>query len=305
MHTNYLIIGQGISGTFLSWYLQKAGASSIVIDENKANTASKVAAGLINPVTGRRLVRSWMTGELMPFAWQAYKEIGDELGLNCIREASLLQFFNAPDMQDAFNRKLKEEPEYLSPPDGNGWDHYFNYPFGWGIINPCYIADATGLISAYNARLLNSGQLLQEKFEDAHLEISEHHICYKDIRANKIIFCEGEAGLGNRWFNKLPYSLNKGEALIVSIPGLSTEHIYKFRHTLIPIGDGTPVFWFGSSYEWTYDDERPTARFRQEAEAELKRFLKLPYTVIDHRAAVRPANVERRPFVGLHPRFRK
>jgi len=36
-------------------------------------------------------------------------------------------------------------------------------------------------------------------------------------------------------------------------------------------------------------------------EAVLDHFLKLPYTIIDHLVGIRPANTERRPFVGLHP----
>jgi glycine/D-amino acid oxidase-like deaminating enzyme len=303
MLSDYLIIGQGITGTLLSRYLHKAGANCIVIDENKNNTASKVAAGLINPVTGRRLVKSWMIDELMPFAWKAYKQFGEELGLDCIRELSLVQFFNAPDMQEAFNRKLQEDGEFLSSTKEEEWRPYFNYPFGSGTITPCYVADAAGLIAAYRTQLPGNGKLLQEKFDSEQLHIHQDHVQYKDIKAQKVIFCEGEAGINNRWFSRLPYSLNKGEALIVQIPGLSTEHIYKFGHTLIPLNADEPLFWFGSSYEWTYADDLPSQKFRLQAEAELKRLLKLPYTIFDHRAAVRPANVERRPFVGLHPHF--
>ena len=87
----------------------------------------------------------------------------------------------------------------------------------------------------------------------------------------------------------------------MNIPGLSTGHIYKFRHTLIPIEPAEHLFWFGSSYEWTYENDLPSEHFRKHAEAELKRFLKLPFTIVDHQAAIRAANVERRPFVGLHP----
>ena len=295
MQADFIIIGQGISGTFLSWYLEGMGATCVVIDENKPNTASKVAAGLINPVTGRRLVRSWMIEELMPFARQAYNEIGVSLQIDCIKEMRLLQFFQAPDMQDAFNKKLPEEPEYLSPPNNDNWREHFNYPFGWGIISPCYIADAAGLINAYAKK----GPLINEKFDSAQLEIASDQVRYKDIISKKIIFCDGESGLNNPWFNKLPYSLNKGEALIVKIPGLPCEHIYKFGHTLIPLGED--IFWFGSSNEWKYADDQPSEKFRRHAEAELKHFLKIPYTVLDHLAALRPANVERRPFVGLHP----
>ena len=74
--TEFLIVGQGISGTFLSWYLHKAGRSFIVIDNNDGSSSSRVAAGIINPVTGRRVVKTWMIDEIMPFAVNAYEEMG-------------------------------------------------------------------------------------------------------------------------------------------------------------------------------------------------------------------------------------
>ncbi|MGZ5190825.1 MAG: FAD-dependent monooxygenase, partial [Flavisolibacter sp.] len=54
MQVDYLIIGQGICGTMLSWFLHKEGKTCIVIDDDNQNSSSKIAAGIINPVTGRR-----------------------------------------------------------------------------------------------------------------------------------------------------------------------------------------------------------------------------------------------------------
>lgn len=303
MQADFLIIGQGISGSFLSWYLHKAGASCVVIDENKTNAASRVAAGLINPVTGRRLVRSWMIEELMPFAWNAYTDLGYELQVSCIRETSLLQFFQAPDMQDAFNRKLQEEPAYLLPAEEQDFRKYFNYPFGAGVIAPCYIANVKPLLKAYREQLAAKQQLVFAQFDVTHLQLDAYTIQYENIQAQKIIFCDGDSGFTNPWFNRLPYSPNKGEALMLHIPDLPAEQIYKLRHTLIPVDPAAGLFWFGSSYEWTYVDDLPSDKFRTNAEAELKHFLRVPYTVVDHQAAIRSANIERRPFVGLHPHY--
>ena len=86
MQVDHIIVGQGISGSFLSWYLIKEGKSVLVIDEENATTASRVAAGIINPVTGRRMVTVWMAEELFPFAWKAYNEFGAELGITAISQ---------------------------------------------------------------------------------------------------------------------------------------------------------------------------------------------------------------------------
>jgi len=56
MEFDYIILGQGICGTFLSWNLIKAGKKILVIDEPQKFSSTKVASGIINPVTGRRVV---------------------------------------------------------------------------------------------------------------------------------------------------------------------------------------------------------------------------------------------------------
>ena len=61
------------------------------------------------------------------------------------------------------------------------------------------------------------------------------------------------------------------------------------------------MWWIGSNYECDYHDCNPSNPFREKVEQQLTHWLKLPYTILDHQASVRPANMERRPFVGLHP----
>src|SRR5258707_7134243 len=75
-----IIVGQGICGTFLSWHAYKRGMKILVIDEAQPFTATKVASGVINPVTGRQVVTTWMAEELMGYSWSAYKAIGNDIG---------------------------------------------------------------------------------------------------------------------------------------------------------------------------------------------------------------------------------
>ena len=307
MQIDFLIVGQGICGTFLSRELQKAGYTFMVIDEARHHTASKIASGMINPVTGRRIVKTWIIDELMPFAWNAYKETGDWLGIQCIQEMVILDFFASPQMRLAFLDRYAEDQEFLAMPENTSeWLTHLRYDFGYGVISPSYLVDLPLLLESFRKTLVEKQQLREAHFEQNHIEIKKNGIQYQDITARKIIFCDGIKSFENRWFRNLPFALNKGEALIVEIralpvaqPGSSVQNILKKGINIVPWRD--ELFWVGSSNEWNYKDDQPTAAFRERTTAQLAAFCKLPFKVIDHLAAIRPATVERRPFVGLHP----
>src|SRR3954462_11474048 len=116
MNVDYLIIGQGLCGTFLSYYLTDAEKKVLVIDTSTLFSASKVASGIINPVTGRRIVRTWRIEELLPFAWNAYKELGNEFEKSLVKECNVLDFHPSLQMKEAFEKRLAEEKEYLHKP---------------------------------------------------------------------------------------------------------------------------------------------------------------------------------------------
>ena len=60
----------------------------------------------------------------------------------------------------------------------------------------------------------------------------------------------------------------------------------------------------GSNYQWSFSDPEPHKEFYEQAERHLKAWLKIPFKILEHKAALRPATLERRPFVGLHPHQR-
>jgi glycine/D-amino acid oxidase-like deaminating enzyme len=63
------------------------------------------------------------------------------------------------------------------------------------------------------------------------------------------------------------------------------------------------LFWVGSNYEWTFKDSSPSKTFKEKMVQALDNFLEVPYSIVDHIAGIRPANTERRPFVGVHPSY--
>lgn len=299
MTIDYLIIGQGICGTFLSWNLLKQGKKVIVIDEARPFSSSKVASGIINPVTGRRIVKTWMIDELLPFAKNEYECFGQELNAEFVKETDVLMFHPTIQMKEAFEERSAEDKQYLENENDSVWKQYFNFNYGIGKITSCLHIDLNLLLDLWRKQLQEQNLLIEEKFDNDELSYNNSRITYRNITAEKIIFCNGVDAFRLSYFDRLPYATNKGEALIAEIPGLPATYIYKQNLSVVPWKD--ELFWIGSTYEWSYTDLQPTEKFRIKAEEQLKFWLKVPFRIIDHIASERPATLERRPFVGLHP----
>ena len=236
MQFDTLIIGQGICGTMLSWFLHKAGKSFLIIDDDNANAASKVAAGIINPVTGRRFVYSWMIDIVMPFAVQTYHDMAKFFDQPLVAQKDIIDFFPSPQMLNAFATRLTENDTYLhSYPDQNHFNQFFNYDFVFVQISPAYISDISGLISNWRHYLSTKNLLLEERFDNNLLAVEKDSVNYQNITASKIIFCDGINSSNVSWFNALPFSPSKGEMLLIESEELTNEHIFKKGLMLAPL----------------------------------------------------------------------
>lgn len=297
MTIDVLIIGQGICGTFLGRELDRAGLSYLVVDEERPYTASRVAAGLINPVTGRRVVKTWMIDELLPFVREVYGEWDADL----LRPVDIVDFFPTAQMRLAFLKRIEEGGAYLRlPADDHRWDGLFQYELGFGIIDTCFLVDMPRLLAQARADLAAKGKLREEPFISSDLAVRARMVQYRDIDARWIIYCDGVTAADQGYFSRLPFAPNKGEALVIEAPELrENEFVFKRGLSLTPWKEG--LYWAGSSYEWSFANPDPTAAFRERTEAQLRNWLKVPFRTVEHVASVRPATVERRPFVGLHP----
>ncbi len=303
MTTEFLIIGQGLCGTWLSWWLKKMDRSVLVIDEYNENSPSRVAAGIINPVTGRRHVSTWMAETILPFAKEQYQLLGNQLGLNGISEKTLIDFFPSPQMRLSFLKRVEEQGEYVQlPSNENEFRDQFKYDFGFGKIFPTYTAHLENLLPAWRKLLKDAGELVEIQFDKKQIIFENDGIRYNDIRASVIIFCDGPSGIEDPWFGNLPYALNKGEILLAQIEDLNPDHLYKRSLSLVPLAEKN-LWWIGSNYGWKLEPVVISKAFREQTEAQLKNWLKRPFNIIDHKISLRPANIERRPFAGRHPLY--
>jgi len=301
MTVDYIIIGQGISGTWLSYYLLKECKSIVVIDDASLQSTSNAAGGLINPVTGRRVVTTWMAEKLMPFIWEEYSAIASLLDIEAIVQKNIVVFPAAPDLQQAFHNRIQEHNSYIKTPglSKDALRQQFDFPFDVFEISPCYVVQMRALLQAWRNYLNNKNSLIEDRFDETSLVFNENTVQYKNITAQKIIYADGVGAAQSKYWQNLPFVKNKGQALIMESKHLDTTCTYKFGHlTLVFLKDN--LWWAGSSNELGFSTAQPTEDFREKTAMQLTAILKQPFVIKDHWSSLRPATVERRPFAGIH-----
>jgi hypothetical protein len=107
---------------------KESGKSFMVINDPNTQSASSVASGVINPVTGRRIVQTWMIDQLLPNAIAAYKELGKHLNEILIREAPVVLLHPSLQMKESFEYRLAHDNIYLSTNNATNFEAFFVVP---------------------------------------------------------------------------------------------------------------------------------------------------------------------------------
>ena len=301
---DFLIIGQGLAGSLLAHFLEKAGKQVLLIDNHHEGAASSVAAGIINPITGRRFVKSWRIAEFYEFARHTYQEIEQVLDIKCWKDQQILRgLFSAREENNWLSRSVlpEIEPYVLEPPRAEGLTGKVVPPLSWMELKGGAQVNLPLLIQAYRNHWKAEGKLLEEAFDYDQLIIGEELLRYKDLEAKQIVFCEGQKGRSNPWFGERGFEVSKGEVLDLKIPQLQFERILKHRLIIAPLGEDH--YWLGSKYEWNAPDDQPTEEGKKELLEAIGKILELPFSIRTHRAAIRPTTKDRRPLLGRHSQY--
>lgn len=302
--TDYLVVGQGIAGTMLAYTLMKAGKKVMVIDRGR-DTASEIAGGIINPVTGKRMVRSWKAEELLAYAREAYKDMEEMLGISFLREVIICRYLTNPE-DKAFCEQQQDKDWFQRNVHALEYDHPgIKNTMGGVAINPALRVYTREMLQAFRHHLEDKDWLREEDFNHSSLNFTSAGVRYKDIKADMAIFCEGTGVHRNPWFHWLPFNPSKGEILIARIPDLVPDEHFIPMKGLYFIPLEKDVFYVGSTNEWNFCDNKPSAHKREEIERKMQKILNYDYEILDHKAATRPAVKDRRPLIGVHPQYRQ
>lgn len=293
----FVIIGQGLAGTALAWQLHRRGRSVLVVDRERGG-CSPLAAGLMTPVTGKRLATSWRWDELYPAAVAFYRAAEADTGEAFFHQRPSLRLF-ATDAERA--RYTQRSPAGTARTTRIRAD-WFHAPLG-GFEMAAARLDVPRYLEASRAHFRTHGAYLAAEVAPRDLEPIAHgvRIASLGIEAEALILCRGFDAATDPRFGRLRFNAAKGEILTVRIPGLAEERVVHCGIWLAPVGG--EVFRAGSTYTREPLDALPTAEGRAEIEARLRAFLRLPFEVLDHRAAVRPVVDAGFPVLGRHPAF--
>ena len=308
MKYDVLIIGHGIAGCVLSFMLLKEGKNVLVLDEPKQNESSRVAAGLYNPITGRKMVKTWQADLLFPLLKAVYEEMQDTCEEKIFYDRPIYRPFISVAEQNEWQGKAAEE----------GWQGYINEikttaflqdqihnPYGGIVVGNSGWVNLPLLLNSWSKKLEEKGMYRQQIFDENKLEASEEEFKYDDVTADAVVYTNGRFSAESKFWNWLPFKPLKGEVLHISTD-LETSFIPNRGVFIAPDTNrnNSGSFRVGSTYNHHDLSLEPTVDGRQQLEEKLTQLLKLPYTITGQKVGIRPATRDRRPFVGVHPKIK-
>lgn len=305
MQYDYLIVGQGLAGTLMAHRLLEAGQKVMVLDAPEQRAASDVAAGIINPITGRYFVKSWRIDELLPAAKSLYLSLEQILGEQLWYEPPLARTLAHQGDLNQWEMRSADEgyQAYMEDhPDIGAYQTLTKAAFAYAGVRQTARVEIGLLTKLYRQHLLQQGLFLAQAFDPSRLRIQVEGVEYGTIRARRLLFCEGWRAKFNPWFAYLPLQGMKGEILRVQLDGPTAAGMLKQQIFLVPTLDNT--YWIGATNAHQFSDDAPTEEKAAYLEEKLAGLLQVSYQIQSHEAAVRPTVKDRKPLLGQHPQHK-
>ena len=300
-----IVVGQGIAGTVLSYSLFNAGQNVLVIDAPHPYSATKAAAGLINPITGRYYTKTWMIEDLLPQAIITYRGLEQLLDCQLWYPSEIYRVLHTVTQVNDWEAKVIKDgyQDYCESVSTLGkYQAITAQGEGVALIKQGGRVDLNLLVSQYKQYLIDRSALLEVEFDHQALQVTNQDVTYGEYTAKSIVFAEGVGALGNPYFKNLPLQPAKGEAIHLQLAETTIQdQILKHKQYLVPIGQGT--YWSGGGFKWRADDALPTTNWLESYSTDLDEFIKQDYTLLNHIAGIRPCVKDRKPLIGRHPTF--
>lgn len=295
-----LIVGQGLAGTTLAWELEKAGVDYLVVDRPVGETASRVAAGLFNPIMGKIFRAGWRQEECRAAALATYPELEELLNASFWQRIPIWRELEEGDAQEIWQERQYDESSsrWVGP--------MMPWPEGWkglgvaGYTTGSCLLQTEKLTNEFRKWLIARDKFKEEEIIPEEVISREHGIEWRGEHFDKAVWATGwEVGL-HPAMPALKGKPSKGTVLEIQLPGFYwNAGVIHYGHWLVNQGD----YWrIGSNYAWTWDPER---EIDPVAVAELLHGLSLRWVgepvFLRGRAAIRPTIRRSEPIAGAIP----
>lgn len=295
-----IIIGCGIAGATLSWHLHSRGYRLLVVDDRSVPNASKAAAGIMSPMTGKRHTTVWRWQDFWPEALSFYQQLESTTQSSLLRLIPQLRFLTHNPTEEMLNRTQVlgafVDNETLSMRSGinHEMQRHGAIEIPSAILNVSKFLDVT-FDMLNNSHRLHCGQLPYEAIDCADDQFVIEQL---DAYSKHLVFCEGAKAANNPWFDWIKFEPVRGESMQVRTQELPATYVYQQGIALVPTGADT--FIAGATYDWENLDSGPTAAGATQLREKIAHLVAEPFTVSKHRSGVRPVVKGRRPVSLKH-----
>lgn len=295
-----LIIGQGLAGTALAWRLHERGVPFVIVDREEAVTCSKVAAGLITPVTGMRLKVSWRFEVFYPEALRFYRHIGQRLGTRVFFPRGYVRLLKNEQERQKWPKRLRESEvgPFVHPQAPRLDPAIVTLPHeGFQQRHAAWLDTVTYLEA--------SRRFFGEAYRQATVEPNEiiedaDGVVWRGERFSHVVWAQGWQASKHPLFDWVPFQSALGTILTAKADLKGERRILNRACWVIPRTDGT--LRAGSTYEWTFPDPNAgSPGMITDLETKLREFLAVPVELLGSQSAVRPIIKGRQALLGAHP----
>lgn len=298
MNIDFLIVGQGLAGSLLAWQLMQQGCKVIIVDNGLEN-ASQVAAGLINPITGIRLVKSSDVDDLLPVAKQYYARLAGCFSQNFYIEKTMLRIFTNKKERDYAIKRLQNRAYQSYLGEMMESVEALKTPFGCLTQQQTAYLLTRPLLKCLKDFFIANDSYRQQAFNIADIQF-QPRLCWQGIFPKRIIFCEGYHASNNAYFTWLPFQSVKGEILTLKHCHNLPDRMLNYGHWIIPLTH--QQIRVGATFDWQSLNNRPTEQGKNSLLNSIKTVLdNFHYELVQHHANVRPCTLDKQPFIGFHP----
>lgn len=300
MDKDFLVVGGGIAGSVLALKLKAQGFQIDLVDNHFKDNATKIAAGMINPVNFKRMITCWNAEDFLEQAIPFYKNLEADWGVSFLKDVSLAKLMNSDHEDQLWKEGCEKDQtkhylnsEYIS----SQYQDLFKFDHSVGEVNGIYQLETEIFLSQVQNYLSQENSLFVEQFNFDDLTIQNEGLMWKERTYKKVVFAEGMGIVNNPYFNYLPFKATKGDLIKVKTD-FDLKHTIKKNIFFHP--EGNQEYWVGATYDWNDLSWEPSDKGRDELVSKLEKIAKFDYEILEQKAGVRPTVKDRRPYLGSH-----